>query len=176
MESFVAEAERVSAGLLMYRWRSGRLEVFLAHPGGPYFQHKDEGYWTIPKGELEEGEDHLQAARREFEEEIGMTVHSDHFIPLGWIRQKGGKIVHAWAFAGDWEDGKPVKSVKFKIEWPPMSGKKRKFPEIDRAAFFSLYEARERIKPTQAPLIDRLEALLKSEGRSGSGPSSPQNA
>lgn len=144
--------------------------MFLAHPGGPFWQLKDEGHWTIPKGEVEEGEEYLDTARREFREEIGVKVTSDTFLPLGWIRQKGGKIVHAWGFEGDWEDGRPVRSVTFKMEWPPDSGRMRRFPEVDRAAFFALDEARIRIKPTQIPLIDRLDALLPRNRRRPSEP------
>lgn len=144
----------------MYRWNQRELEVFLAHPGGPYFQHKDDGHWTIPKGEVEKGEELLDTARREFREEVGMKVDSDEFLELGWIRQKGGKVVYAWAFEGAWDPGQQVRSIKFKIEWPPESGKERSFPEVDRAAFFPLDEARIKIKSTQVPLIDRLEALL----------------
>ncbi|HAM73739.1 MAG TPA: NUDIX hydrolase [Verrucomicrobiales bacterium] len=148
----------------MFRWRQGRIEVFLAHPGGPFFQHKDEGYWTLPKGEVEPGESLLETARREFHEEVGLKVECDSFLELGWIRQKGGKIVHGWGFEGDWDVARVVKSKKFKLEWPPESGRIRKFPEIDRAAFFGLDEARIRIKPTQVPLIDRLEALVSPGG------------
>ena len=144
----------------MYRWNQGLIEVFLAHPGGPYFQHKDDGYWTIPKGEVEEDEALLQTARREFREEVGLKVESHTFLELGWIRQKGGKIVYAWGFEGAWNPAQKVRSIKFKIEWPPESGKERSFPEVDCAAFFPLNEARIKIKPTQIPLIDRLEALL----------------
>ena len=154
-------SDRISAGLLMFRRRLGKLEVFLAHPGGPYFQHKDAGYWTIPKGTVEKGERLIDTARREFEEEVGITVRpSETFLELGSIRQKGGKIVHAWAFEGDHPDGAPIKSVTFKIEWPPESGVMRRYPEIDRAGFFSVTEACERIKSSQIPLIERLVALL----------------
>lgn len=144
----------------MYRSRRGELEVFLAHPGGPHFAKKDYGYWTIPKGELEPDEDPHSAALREFEEEVGMKVTAREFIPLGTIRQRGGKLVHAWGFAGDWETGRALNSLNFKLEWPPESGRFRSFPEVDRVAFFGLEEARERIKPTQSPFIDRLQAAL----------------
>lgn len=146
----------------MFRRRAGGIEVFLAHPGGPFFQNRDEGYWTIPKGEVQTGEDLLETAKREFAEEVGEAPHGDSFHPIGWIRQKGGKIVHAWAFEGDWPEGKAVESNRFKVEWPPGSGRKRSFPEVDRAVFFSIREARERIKSTQEPFLDRLEEWLSS--------------
>ncbi len=146
----------------MFRRRAGETEVFLAHPGGPYFQHRDEGSWTIPKGEPEPGEELLETAKREFMEEVGAPAMSEAFHPIGWIRQKGGKIVHAWAFEGDWPEGKAVESMTFKLEWPPGSGRERSFPEVDRATFFKLNEARVRIKSTQAPFIDRLIAWLRS--------------
>lgn len=153
--------ERVSAGLVMYRVRRGELEVFLAHPGGPLFARRDHGYWTIPKGEAKKGELLRETAMREFQEEVGLEPISKQFHDLGWIRQKGGKIVHAWGFEGDWDEKQAVVSNTFKLEWPPGSGKKQLFPEVDRVAFFPLSEARLRIKPTQIPLLDRLEAKLK---------------
>src|SRR5271168_4872722 len=121
---------RQSAGLLMYRVRDGKLQVFLAHPGGPHFTHKDDGCWTIPKGEPEPDEDLLDAAKREFQEETGI-LPTGPFIRLTPVKQKGGKIVHAWAFKGDW-DGEIVSNT-FSMEWPPKSGRKAEFPEIDRA-------------------------------------------
>ena len=152
---------RVSAGLLLYRKGHGLLEVFLAHPGGPFFTRKDEGHWTIPKGEVERGEELLMTAIREFQEEIGMSIDPrSEFIELGSIRQKGGKIVHAWAVEGDRDDTFPILSVTFKMEWPPGSGQMQKFPEIDRAQFFPLVQARRKIKETQIPLLDRLEETL----------------
>ena len=117
---------RISAGLLMYRISNGGIEVLLAHPGGPFFQNKNEGAWSIPKGEIEPGEDLLIAAQREFEEETGLTL-SGPFIPLGSVKQKGGKEVHAWAFSGDC-DPKANVSNKFSIEWPPKSGRQEEFP------------------------------------------------
>src|SRR3954465_13788919 len=113
---------RLSAGLLMYRLREGRLEVFLAHPGGPYFRNKDEGHWTIPKGEPDPDEDLLDAAKREFQEETGI-VPKEPFISLTPVKQKGGKLVHAWAFEGDYEEGKAIISKTFTMEWPPGSGR-----------------------------------------------------
>ena len=147
----------------MYRWRKSRLEVFLAHPGGPYFAKKDEGDWSVPKGEVDGDEELLETACREFEEETGQSVPPNtQFLDLGMIQQKGGKFVHAWAFEGDWDDSRPLKSNTFKLEWPPGSGKKQSFPEIDRAEFFSLSKARRKLKQSQVPLIDRLETALSS--------------
>jgi predicted NUDIX family NTP pyrophosphohydrolase len=147
---------RVSAGLLMYRVQNGELQVLLAHPGGPFFKKKDEGAWTIPKGEVEPGEDLLEAAQREFAEETGVTP-AGPFRPLAPVTQKGGKIVHAWAFPGDC-DPAAIVSNTFTMEWPPRSGKQRAFPEIDRADFFDLATARRKIKAEQVPLLDELDA------------------
>ena len=154
--------------MLMYRIKDGRLEVFLAHPGGPFFARKDYGHWTIPKGEIEADEDHLAAAIREFKEEVCIEIdpHSQ-FLDLGSIRQKGGKIVHAWAIERDWDDRRPFQSSPFTLEWPPSSGKFRAFPEVDQAKFFPIEEARKRIKDTQIPLLDCLEALLGAKWRGG---------
>lgn len=149
---------KVSVGLLMYRRRSGRLEVLLAHPGGPLFAGKDAGFWTIPKGEIEEGEGELEAARREFEEETGMRPEGA-FIPLGSITQRGGKIVRAWAFEGDCDPG-TVRSNTFRMEWPPRSGKQQEFAEIDRVGFFSIEEAKKKINAAQVPLVEALERLV----------------
>jgi predicted NUDIX family NTP pyrophosphohydrolase len=154
---------RVSAGLLMYRVRGGMLEVFLAHPGGPFFARKDEGHWSIPKGEIEPGEILLDAAKREFKEETGL-MPAGEFIELGAIQQKGGKIVHAWAFAGDWEEGRAPASNRIEIEWPPGSGKRQPFPEIDRVGFFAIPEARRKLKESQHPFLERLETALKDPG------------
>lgn len=157
---------RVSAGLLLYRFRNGALEVFLAHPGGPFFAHKDDGHWTIPKGEIEPNEDFLATAIRECKEEVCIEVDpKGPFLDLGSIRQKGGKVVHAWGAEVDLEGLPVLKSNHFRMEWPPDSGKFQNFPEVDRAQFFSLREARRKIKETQIPLIDRLEALLKELGK-----------
>jgi predicted NUDIX family NTP pyrophosphohydrolase len=155
---------RVSAGLVIFRRRQGRCEVFLAHPGGPFFAHKDDGHWTLPKGEVERGEDLLGTAIREFLEEIGIAVEpTAEFIPLGSIQQKGGKIVHAWAVERDWDDPRPIQSNQFKMEWPPGSGRIQEFPEVDRAQFFPVEEAIRKVKPTQVPLIERLAGALKRE-------------
>ena len=150
---------RTSAGLLMYRLKNGVLEVLLAQPGGPFHQHKDEGAWTIPKGEPEPGEDLFSTAQREFKEETGVTPRGT-FTPLRPIQQKGGKIVHAWAFEGDC-DPSDIRSNLCEIEWPPKSGQKFKFPEIDRAEFFDLATARKKIKARQDAFIDELASLLK---------------
>jgi predicted NUDIX family NTP pyrophosphohydrolase len=151
---------RVSAGILLYRLVEGRLEVLLAHMGGPFHAARDAGSWTIPKGEIEPGEKLLAVAKREFAEETGQPIKSDVFIPLGSIVQKGGKLVHAWAAAGDLDPAQ-AHSNTFRMEWPPGSGSKAEFPEIDRVAWYDPKEARVRIKATQAPLIDRLERSLR---------------
>jgi len=142
----------------MYRRRNGRLEFFLAHPGGPFSRLKDDGHWTIPKGEPDAGEDLLDVAKREFKEETGLESRGP-FIELGSIRQKGGKEVFAWAFEGDCTG--PICSNTFTMEWPPNSGKMCAFPEIDRAEFFPLDEARKKIKETQFPLLERLVKALE---------------
>jgi predicted NUDIX family NTP pyrophosphohydrolase len=152
---------RISAGILLYRVGGDGIEVLIGHPGGPYFASKDEGYWSIPKGEVEEGEELLAVALREFEEETGSPVaaHPASFIDLGDIIQKGGKQVVAWAAAGDL-DPATARSNTFSLEWPPRSGRFVEVPEIDRVAWLSPDEARRFIKETQIPLIDRLEAAL----------------
>lgn len=138
----------------MYRRQHGELEVFLVHPGGPFFANKDLEAWTIPKGEYVDGEHPLEAAKREFQEETGFPV-SDPFLYLGSIKQAGGKIVSAWAFEGDCDPATLI-SNHCEIEWPPRSGRIITIPEIDRGAWFPIDEARRRIKPTQIPLLDRL--------------------
>ncbi len=151
---------KISAGLLMYRFKDGQLEVFLAHPGGPFFRNKDNGYWSIPKGEIDPHENDLDAAIREFTEETGIVPHGP-FIPLNTVKQKSGKIVHAWAFAGNWDETTSIHSNSFEMEWPPHSGIKKQFPEIDRAAFFSTPQALEKINPAQQEFIRRLEQYVK---------------
>jgi predicted NUDIX family NTP pyrophosphohydrolase len=143
---------------MMYRRRSPGLEVFLVHPGGPFFAKKDHGTWTIPKGEYPEGELPLEAAKREFQEETGFPV-PETFLDLGSIKQAGGKIVAAWAFEGDCDPAK-MSSNTCEVEWPPRSGRLIEIPEADRGAWFSIDEAKERIKSTQIPLIDRLAKAL----------------
>lgn len=152
-------SSRTSAGILLYRRAATGFEVLLAHPGGPFFSRRDEGHWTIPKGEVDAGEDLLAVARREFEEETGLPAPSGQPVALGSIVQKGGKVVHAWALEGDL-DPSVAASNTFTIEWPPGSGRRREFPEIDRVAWFDPGEARRRLKPTQVPLVERLEAEL----------------
>lgn len=149
----------ISAGLLMYRLKDGQLNVFLAHPGGPYNKNRDAGYWGIPKGQVESKESYFETAVREFTEETGIIPHGD-FIELGWIKQVSGKTVYAWAFSGDWDRAQPIKSNTFEIEWPPRSGEFAKFPEIDQAVFFSADVAKQKIIPAQRAFIERLESLL----------------
>ena len=154
----MAKPAAVSAGLLLYRRPGGVLEIFLAHPGGPFWQRKDTGAWTIPKGAIEAGETLLAAARREFEEETGI-VPREPFLPLGSIRQKAGKVIHAWAWEGD-TDSAHIRSTTMQTEWPRGSGRWIAFPEVDRCAWFAPDAAKIRINPAQAELIDRLEAAL----------------
>jgi predicted NUDIX family NTP pyrophosphohydrolase len=147
-----------SAGLLMYRRHNRELEVFLVHPGGPFWAKKDLGAWSISKGEYVEGELPLEAARREFEEETGFAATGD-FLELGEVQQAGGKVVMAWAFEGDCDPSKLI-SNRCEIEWPPRSGRKIEIPEVDRGSWFSIAEARERILKSQAPFLDRLQQNL----------------
>ncbi len=154
----------VSAGLLMYRFTRGELKVFLVHPGGPFYKNKDAGYWSIPKGEIGTGENALDTAIREFTEETGIMPHGE-FIPLDSVRQKSGKIVHAWAFSGNWDEKNPIVSNTFEMEWPPRSGIKKQFPEIDQASFFSIPQAMEKINAAQQEFIRRLEIFCKKERR-----------
>ena len=137
--------------------------MLLAHPGGPYFQRKDDGVWTIPKGEAGDGEDLLTRAKIEFEEEVGMAP-SGEWIEIGSITQKGGKVVHAWAFEADLPEGFTHQSNTFEMEWPPQSGKVQQFPEIDRVVFFRSEKARRKMKAAQTPFLDRLNDVLKSGG------------
>src|SRR5712691_6750121 len=147
-----------SAGLLMYRRAGPEISVLLVHPGGPFWAKKDLGAWSIPKGEYADGEDPLAVARREFEEETGARPPGE-FRPLGEVKQAGGKRVSAWAVEGDFDPGRLVSNT-FELEWPPRSGRKQRFAEVDRADWFSLAEAREKILPGQRAFIDRLEELL----------------
>jgi predicted NUDIX family NTP pyrophosphohydrolase len=155
---------KISAGLLMYRFQNGTLQVLLAHPGGPFYKNKDNGFWTIPKGEIAPEENGLDAAVREFTEETGITPYGE-FISLGWVKQKSGKIVHAWAFAGDWDETKPLMSNTFELEWPPRSGNRQTFPEVDRILFFSVPEALEKINEAQREFVKRLEMFLKDNSK-----------
>jgi predicted NUDIX family NTP pyrophosphohydrolase len=132
--------------------------VLLVHPGGPFWAKRDEGAWSIPKGEIEPGEQAIDVARREFQEELGAPPPESELTALGSIRQAGGKVVHAWTAAGDF-DVAQLKSVDFTMEWPPRSGRMQEFPEVDRAAWFALDEARRMILSSQLPLLDRLARL-----------------
>ena len=153
-------AERRSAGVLLWRRTGdGAVEVLLGHPGGPLFARKDHGHWSIPKGEIEPGEAAWDVARREFQEETGFAAPTGEAIDLGEIRQKGGKLVVAWALEGDL-DTAAAHSNTFWLEWPPRSGRRMEVPEIDRVGWFAPDEARERLKETQIPFIDRLLAAL----------------
>jgi predicted NUDIX family NTP pyrophosphohydrolase len=148
-----------SAGLLMYRFRDGNLEVFLVHMGGPYWAKKDLGAWSIPKGEYESGEDPFETAKREFFEETGL-VAVEEFIRLQDLKQPGGKVVSAWAFEGDC-DAKAIKSNMFSMEWPPRSGQFREFPEVDRAEWFGTEAAKEKILKGQRSFIEELQRILQ---------------
>jgi predicted NUDIX family NTP pyrophosphohydrolase len=154
------ENRNVSAGLLLFRRPARGLELFLAHPGGPFWRGRDLGAWTIPKGLVAPGEELLAAARREFEEETGITPR-EPFLPLGSVRQKAGKVIHAWAWEGD-ADPTAIVSNTTKYEWPRGSGRWVTFPEVDRCAWFSTDAARSRLNPAQAELIDRLQGALAS--------------
>jgi len=146
---------RRSAGIVLYRSGADGVEVLLVHPGGPFWAKKDAGAWSIPKGEYEDGEDALACALREFEEETGTRLGSDDLVELGSVRQKSGKQVTAWAVAGDL-DAEAVRSNTFVMEWPPRSGRQAEFPEIDRAQWFGVDVAREKLVSAQAELLDRL--------------------
>jgi predicted NUDIX family NTP pyrophosphohydrolase len=152
---------RRSAGILLYREGAEGLEVLLVHPGGPFWAKKDLGAWSIPKGEYEDGEDPLACALREFEEETGTRLEASEPVELGTIVQRGGKQVTAWALAGDL-DVESIRSNTFTMQWPPRSGREAEFPEIDRAEWFGLDEARAKIIPAQAELMDRLAGSAPS--------------
>lgn len=147
-----------SAGLLLYRKHKGKVEVFLVHPGGPFWAKKDRGAWTIPKGEYDADEDPLAAAQREFQEETRFVV-SGRFVELGSIRQKSGKSVVAWAVEGDCNPAQ-LMSNTCEIEWPPKSGKKLEIPEVNRGSWFSTHDARTYIRPEQIPLLEALDSRL----------------
>jgi predicted NUDIX family NTP pyrophosphohydrolase len=174
---------RRSAGIVLFRRPAGSndgFEVLLGHPGGPFFTRRDEGHWTIPKGEPDGPDDDLLAvARREFEEETGNPApgspSADDPIPLGTIVQKGGKVVHAWAIEGD-VDPATARSNTFVMEWPPRSGQQQQFAEIDRVAWFEPDEARRRLKPTQVPFVDRLAAILAGPGSADGFDSNPDDS
>lgn len=151
-------AKKPTAGLLLYRRRGG-LEVFLIHPGGPFWAKKDLGAWSLPKGEIDEGEEPLDAAKREFAEETGFAIDGE-FHPLEPINQSGGKLVFAWAVEGDCDPAQLCSNL-FSMEWPPRSGKTQEFPEADRGAWFDIAEARKRILPAQVPFLDQLLAIVR---------------
>jgi predicted NUDIX family NTP pyrophosphohydrolase len=155
---------RRSAGILLHRERGGRLEVLLVHPGGPLWAHRDLGAWSIPKGEHDPGEDAPATARRELEEELGMPAPAGELQDLGEVRQRSGKRVRAFALRGD-ADTAAVSSNTCELEWPPRSGRTIEIPEVDRAEWFTLERAREQINPAQAPLLERLEALIARRAR-----------
>ena len=146
----------------MYRRRDGKLEVLLVHPGGPFFKNKDFGTWTVPKGEPAEGEEMLATARREFREETGIDPGEAPLIPLGEVKQKAGKTVHAWAFESDC-DPTTLTCNTFKVQWPPKSGQWKSFPEVDAYGFFDLDTAREKLNSAQVAFLDRLAAHLALE-------------
>lgn len=149
----------ISAGLLMYRKRNNELEVLLVHPGGPYFKHKDNGYWGIPKGSVNDGEELIDAARREFEEETGIKMNGNELLSLGEIKQKGGKIVHGWAFEGEWSG--ILVSNYFSMEFPIKSGKFISVPEVDRAGWFGIEDAKKKMNQAQTTFLDRLSDHLQ---------------
>jgi predicted NUDIX family NTP pyrophosphohydrolase len=153
---------KLSAGLLMFRRRNDKIDILLVHPGGPFFRNKDESTWSIPKGVPEmPDEDLFKRAQIEFEEEIGFAPKSEEWIELDNITQKGGKVVHGWAFEGDLPDNFVLRSNTFQCEWPPRSGEMREFPEVDRAEFFDVDLARRKMNPAQVPFIDRLLDALQ---------------
>jgi len=161
----VPPSSRVSAGILLFRRSAGGgVELFLVHPGGPFFATKDHGCWSIPKGEIEPGEDLLAAAVRELAEEVGLRVDAAGARPLRSIVQRSGKVVHAWAIEVPAGLEISVRSNSFEMAWPPRSGRNQRFPEVDRGDFFSPDEARARINPAQIPLIDRLLAVSPRAG------------
>jgi predicted NUDIX family NTP pyrophosphohydrolase len=151
---------RVSAGLLVYRRRGPAVEVLLVHPGGPFWRARDEGAWSVPKGEVREGEDLLATARREMREETGFAPEGP-YVPLAPVRQPGGKVIHAWAVEADWDPSR-LTSGTFSMEWPPRSGRVRSFPEVDRAAWFELGEARRRILGGQRGLLEQLAQAVRA--------------
>ncbi len=152
---------KMSAGILLYRFRNGTLEVFLVHPGGPFWKKKDQAAWSIPKGEYEAGEDPLSAAKREFQEETGFMPTAGELHSLFDVKLSSGKVIAAWAVEGDC-DASAIRSNLFSMEWPPRSGKMQEFPEIDRASWFTLPDAHEKIHPSQGEFLSRLAAIVKA--------------
>lgn len=154
-------AELISAGLMMYTHKDKKLKVFLVHPGGPFFTKKDDGYWGIPKGLIEKDEDLLETAKREFEEETGITPEGK-FIPLGFVIQKNGKKVYGWAYETNNDSHIKIKCNTFEMEWPPHSGKKQNFPEVDKGEFFEIEDAIKKINSSQIQFINRLKEHLQN--------------
>jgi predicted NUDIX family NTP pyrophosphohydrolase len=152
--------KKQSAGLLMYRFREGEVEVFLVHPGGPFWAKKDDGAWSIPKGEFDTDDDPLEAAKREFAEETGLGAEGD-FRPLKPLKQRGGKMVYAWMVSGTC-DPQAIKSNMFAMEWPPKSGKQAQFPEIDRAGWFTIEAAAKKLLASQLPLLKEMSEILRA--------------
>ena len=160
-------AKKESAGLLMYRLRNSTLEVFLVHPGGPFWAKKDLGAWSIPKGECGEGEDRLDAAKREFQEETGLLPEGN-FTALSPIKQTGGKTVYGWVVRGDCE-AKAIASNRFTMEWPPRSGRRQEFPEVDRAEWFTMEAAKEKILKGQVGFLEELRQIVEKDLAAGKG-------
>ncbi len=152
---------KLSAGILLYRIRSHAIQILLVHPGGPFWATKDDGAWSIPKGEYDEGADALEAAKREFHEETGFEVHGET-VPLIPVRQPGGKVISVWALGGD-IDAPSIRSTSFRMEWPPKSGKLQEFPEVDRAEWFDLCTAHRKILPGQRPFLVQLEQMVHNK-------------
>ena len=153
-----------SAGLLLYRLRDLVPEVLLVHAGGPFWKRRDAGAWSIPKGEIENGEVAEEVARREFKEELGQDAPGGELVSIGTVRQAGGKLVHAWTARGD-VDVDRIASMKFTMEWPPRSGRMQEFAEVDMAGWFDLESARQKMLPAQTVFLDRLEQVLRKGGR-----------
>jgi predicted NUDIX family NTP pyrophosphohydrolase len=151
-------SKKLSAGILLYRRRAGALQVFVVHPGGPFWAHKDDGAWSIPKGEYQQGEDALETAQREFHEETGFALQG-RFVPLTALKQPSGKIVSAWAIEGDVDPSK-LRSNTFRMEWPPNSGQQQEFPEVDRGGWVGLDDARRKLLAGQLPFLSQLAALV----------------
>lgn len=166
IDSIVEMPKKRSAGLLLYRTISGNLEVLLVHPGGPFWANRDEGAWSIPKGEFQAAEDPLAAAKREFTEETGSAPSAADLVALEPVRQPSGKIIHAWAVRGEF-DVTALKSNTFSLEWPPKSGHSREFPEVDRAAWFPVETAARKILQGQVPFLAQLRAHLKADSSNG---------
>jgi predicted NUDIX family NTP pyrophosphohydrolase len=155
-------AKKNSAGILLYRLGRSTLEVFLVHPGGPFWRNKDAGAWSIPKGEFDEDENPLEAAKREFQEETGCSVEGE-FIELAPLQQPGGKVVYAWAVEGECQ-AESIKSNTFSLEWPPRSGKRQEFPEVDKARWFTLEVAKQKVLPGQVGFLHELQRRISAAG------------